>query len=430
MKKKMLLLICFISVILIISFCYVKITKCKVENKLLTKEQVLEDRTQVIKYLEEIHPFFLLEEDQSEYIKVKKDYIQNTSAKMTLEEFQIETSIYLSSLNDGHTGVWMKKTEENPFLQLEQIYEDGKTWLCKKGEKTNLYVKEIGNIPIAQIYEKIDQVFPIENEMGCIAYRESEIIDKSILKLCNTEIEGNTVEILFSDSSKKTYFFSNKRIGEKWEKVSPNSSYMEGNIFIIDFNECFVDENLKEIVNELKSAIDAGVQDVIIDARGNGGGHTAAPILILNAMGMYPPDFSKIVVRYSKWAKELMGYTQDEGIEIYNNNDTKGIKTNESINLIVLSDRDTFSSAKDLLLWVRDEKFGKIIGEPSTNKPNSYGGSFKFTLKNSKVDVSIAHNLSIRADASNQEDMLIPDIETSSEDAYDVAIEMIKNSTK
>lgn len=371
-----------------------------------------------------------MEEDQSEYIKVKKDYIQNTSAKMTLEEFQIETSIYLSSLNDGHTGVWMKKTEENPFLQLEQIYEDGKTWLCKKGEKTNLYVKEIGNIPIVQIYEKIDQVFPIENEMGCIAYRESEIIDKSILKLCNTEIEGNTVEILFSDSSKKTYFFSNKRIGEKWEKVSPNSSYMEGNIFIIDFNECFVDENLKEIVNELKSAIDAGVQDVIIDARGNGGGHTAAPILILNAMGMYPPDFSKIVVRYSKWAKELMGYTQDEGIEIYNNNDTKGIKTNESINLIVLSDRDTFSSAKDLLLWVRDGKFGKIIGEPSTNKPNSYGGSFKFTLKNSKVDVSIAHNLSIRADASNQEDMLIPDIETSSEDAYDVAIEMIKNSTK
>lgn len=100
-------------------------------------------------------------------------------------------------------------------------------------------------------------------------------------------------------------------------------------------------------------------------------------------------------------------------------------KANEDVQLIVLSDHITFSSATMLCVWVRDGKLGKIVGEPSTNKPNSYGDILMFQLENSGLVMSVSYKKFTRPDSSNNEDMLVPDVQTSSEDAYDKAVELL-----
>ena len=86
--------------------------------------------------------------------------------------------------------------------------------------------------------------------------------------------------------------------------------------------------------------------------------------------------------------------------------------------MVILSDKYTFSSATLLCTWVRDGKLGKIIGEASSNQPSAYGDILKFTLENSKLEIGISHKKFIRPNQSKKENMLIPDIETSAETAY------------
>ena len=91
----------------------------------------------------------------------------------------------------------------------------------------------------------------------------------------------------------------------------------------------------------------------------------------------------------------------------------------------MLCDRETFSSATMLLVFVRDAGLGTIIGEPSANMPSAYGDIIYFTLDNSHVWGTISHKRFIRPDGENEERMLIPDIQTEPEDALEEALKYL-----
>ncbi len=133
--KKMISIILTIFFITFQSGCSVqKETDCS-SNQNLSKTQVAEDRNQVIEYLESVHPFFVLEKEQEKYKAAKKTYIETTQRAMPITEFQEKTSIYLSSLDDGHTTLSWETGEKTPFLQIESIYENGRTYLYENGKK-------------------------------------------------------------------------------------------------------------------------------------------------------------------------------------------------------------------------------------------------------------------------------------------------------
>lgn len=392
------------------------------QNKMLTKAQVQEDSKQVIETLEEVHPVFLLEGESEAYKTAKKNYIKATAKKMTLYEFQEATSIYLSSINDGHTGIQWGIYDKNPILQLEECYQDGKTYLCENGEKTAIWVKEIGGVDIEKIYQKIDLLRGKENQSAEIENRETFILLKNVLKSCGVKVKNEKTEVLFSDGSKENYTFG--RIKKDIDESEENSWHMDGDIFVVDFKSCEVDTKLDFIVLELEKAISNGCTKVIIDARGNQGGNSNACEKLLRAMEMYPPGYSEILTRFSSQAAEQRGYTKKDGIYKEKSSE-KGRKENEAVNLAVLSDRNTFSSANMLCIWVQDGKLGKIIGEGSSNNPNSYGDILTFTLKNSELGMSVSHRRYIRPDRTRKENMLIPDIEIPAADAYDKAVEYL-----
>lgn len=417
------------SVIILIMLLVICQFGCSVqkeaENQNLTKAQVQEDREQLIEYFENVHPFFLLERDQKEYKAAKEKYIKAAKRAMSINEFREITSIYLSSINDGHTTLSWETGEEFPFLQMESSYEDGKTYLCENGEKTDIQIEEIGGVCVQDIYQTIDLIRPEENQSAVAKNRERFLVIKSILACCGVEMKDNKVQVLFSDGKEKQYSFGKERLDMTSYGVGENNWYKEGDIFVIDLNSCVVDTKFDLIRLELERAINTGCHKVMIDVRGNSGGDSEACSLLLNELGMSIPE-STTICRYSSFAAEQRGYTEKEGLVTYKES-IEAEKLGNPIELVVLSDKYTFSSATLLCTWVRDGKLGKIIGEASSNQPNAYGDILVFTLENSKIKIGISHKKFIRPDQYTEENMLIPDIETSAEDAYQQGVEYLKS---
>ncbi|MCM1257736.1 MAG: S41 family peptidase [Roseburia sp.] len=388
---------------------------------LLTREQVQEDRDAAIQFVEDVHPYFVLEKDVSEYERARSKYMDFTSEEMSAGEFQAATAEYLCFFKDGHTRI---RWSEEEFLSLNQRYQAGHTYLMIGDEVTEKYVTDIGGISIETVYQTIDGTIPAENEMAQTVNRSRYVTGKNMLELAGAKINGDSVTVTCSDGTKEEYFFEKReKVTEEDSELPLNSWKMEEDIFVVDFVECVDDDNLKSIAKNLEDAINNGCSKVLIDARGNGGGNSNACKRLLDAMGMKAPEYD-MVVRYSKEAKEQAGYLRSSGI--FQNKGSEKSKANENVDLVVLCDRDTFSSAAMLLVWVRDGNLGKIVGEPSSNTPSSYGDILYLSLPNSHVDASVSHKQFIRPAENNTERMLIPDVETSAEDAYEEALELLK----
>ena len=400
---------------------YPSVIKPLAPDTLLTQEQAVSDRDLTIQFVEDAHPYFIFQDDLTDYEQARQTYIDRTNCSMTVGEFQAATAQYLCFFRDGHTRIrWI----EEEYLAVEQIYQEGKSYCLENGAVADKYIVEIGGVSIDDIYTTIDKLFPEENHMAQQCNRENYLAGKTLLQEAGAVIHENQAAISFSDGSVDVIpFLPPDTSGNASLSASINTWQMTDDIFQINFVECIDVENLKSIADELEKALQQGCKKVIIDARGNGGGNSNACERLLKAMGMTAPEYD-IVIRYSPEAKEQAGYLRSNGIYRHEGSETS--RRNENIRLAVLCDRYTFSSANMLCVWVRDGNLGVIIGEPSPNSPCHYGDILYLSLPNSHIFATVSHKRFIRPDESNTETMLIPDVQTSSDEAYQKALEYMR----
>lgn len=386
-------------------------------NTMLTAEQVVEDRNLAIACMEDTHPYFILEEEHTAYDIAKQKYIEAASSEMLVRDFQAATAEYICFFQDGHTRL---RWSEEEYVDLRSTYRNGKTYVVENDEITDVYIEKLGGVEVTAIYEAIDRMFPAENEMAQAVNRYNYVDGKNFLNFIGAEIKDDQIEIVFSDDTKSMYgFYNPSEETTTSDEYYGNSWYMDGEIFVVDFNVCVDDDELKAIASELSKKVKEGCDKVIIDVRENGGGNSQACTRLLEAMGMEAPQYD-MVIRYSKEAKEQRGYLRSSGM--YRWNAKSDGKANENVKLVVLCDRYTFSSATMMCVFTRDGKLGTIIGEPSSNMPSAYGDILYFSLPNSHLFGTVSHKQFIRPDEENKERMLVPDIQTTSEDAYDEAV--------
>ena len=392
------------------------------QDHLLTAQQVQEDCEQCIRMVEETHPYFLLEDDLTAYEAAKARYLAAASGEMTVGDLEAATAEFLCFFGDGHTGVRLAETE---VLNLPQKYMDGKTWLCQEGEATDVWVEIIGGVPVETIYQTIDRLVPAENQMAQTKNREMRIVRRGILQRAGVEIADDQTLVRFSDGTEAAYAFEvpETATAQTTSNGQVNRWYMDGDVFVVDFNACNDDEELKTIAAELKKAVEADCRKVIIDVRGNGGGNSNACTRLLNAMGMDAPQYD-MLVRYSLLARQQRGYLRTNG-QFHFRGSNAPVKRNEQVKLAVLCDRDTFSSATMMCVYVRDGGHGVLIGEPSSNMPSAYGDILSFSLNHSHVNGIISHKQFIRPDENNTERMLLPDVLVDPKSAYDAAMQWL-----
>lgn len=394
-------------------------------HTLLTSEQAASDRDLAIQFLENVHPYFVTHDDLSAYEHAKQTYIDSTSKELTVGAFQAATAKYFCFFKDGHTNI---RWTETMYLDLKQMYKDGKTYCLEDGSISDKYITHMGHIPIKDIYNAIDQSIPSENPMGLQCNRENYLMGKNFLQYAaGVKIEENSLDITFSDGSANKYSFCKSNDSAFADYAVPlNTWQMDNDIFVINFKECTDDENLMKITEALKKALQQGCEKVIIDARGNSGGNSNACLRLLNAMDMTPPEYD-VLIRYSPEANEQRGYASQSD-ETYHRKGSDESHRNENIRLAVLCDRYTYSSANMLCVWVRDGNLGTIIGESSSNSPSHYGDILSLTLPNSHIFATVSHKKFVRPNENNTENMLIPDIQTSSQKAYEKALEYLNQS--
>lgn len=384
------------------------------EEKELTINQITEDREKLIQLVEDVHPYFLLEKDQSKYNDAKQAYINNTNNSMTAIEFQKISATFLNFFQDGHTSLTWK---ERLYIDVDWIYNKDGLYLVEDGEVTNKKIITINDIPIQRVFDMIDAIFPAENDMGHSANYSTYSKGVELLKIAGISVK-DMATLKFSDQSKKSChitshpntIYSNRNYGE-----------VQGDIYYIDFGLCESDLNFQTTIEDLKKAIKSGVNKVIIDVRNNPGGDSGTCEMILNTLGMEVPEYSGFI-RFSKEASEQRGYSKKSGSEKYTG--TYMGKLNKKIKLVVLTNRYTYSSATMLAVWIKDGHLGTVIGESSSNNPCSYGDILSFQLPNSLFEIHISHKKFLRPDKSKyNQNELTPDILVDvNEDMYSVAV--------
>ncbi len=388
-------------------------------DTLLSAESVAIDRDDAIKFIEDAHPFFVDGSDQAGYFEAKEAYINSTQTEMTVRDFMIATSKYYCFFKDGHTAIWWSEDE---FLDIDVHYENGNYYkITDENNGSKVYITKIDGVQIDEIYEAIEAVKPVENEMARVSNREALFGAKGILEIAGVDTSKEKITVEYSDGTSVEASFRKAARGFSTEE--PNSIFLDGDVVVIDFNICNDDKELKKICKQLEKYIDNGYDKVIIDARSNPGGSSNACERLLETMGMRSPSYG-VFIRYSEEAKAQRSYARSSG-DSYASAPLLDGKANDKIKLVVLCDKDTYSSATMLLVYVRDAKLGTIIGEPSSNKPNSYGDILYNSLSNSHITSTVSHKKFVRPDADNNENMLIPDIETKPEDAYKTALEYL-----
>lgn len=433
MKKKLLWIIASILLVVLLAACAVRrflpvsFGGTRVArpdalpgDMLLTAAQVQADRQQLISYVENVHPFFVDGSDQTAYQAAKEAYLSETNAAMTVDAFMGASARYLTVFGDGHTKLSWQYGDE---VAIYHSYRDGQMYFADETGVTELTITAVDNVPMEQILATIDSLFPAENEMAVTKNYNYYFTSENLLKMAGVNVDKDAFTVALSDgSTRECRWFEPVETAASSDEPWGNKARWDGDVFVVEFVECVDDDNLKAIAQELKQAVANGCTKVIIDARGNGGGSSNACERLLNAMGMRAPSYG-MLVRYSPEAKEQVGYLRSSGTGLIKPN--PAARQNERVDLVVLCDRFTYSSATMLCVFVRDGQLGTLIGEASANMPNHYGDITFVALENSHLYASVSHKRFLRPSGETENRMVVPDIETTSGDAYQAALDYL-----
>ena len=396
--------------------------KANDENK-LTKSEVKSDANEMIEIMESTHPFFILEGETEKYKEAKAKFLAEANKSMSKEDFKISVSKYLSSIEDGHTKVVWGDIE---WLNVNWKYINGRLVILDENNKvTDKVVTKINGVDIQKIFEAINELFPAENYVAVAKNYATYSRSKEVLTYtgvdCSKDINltvsdknsEENIQILFSNDIQPyhpSYEISSRKIDDK--------------TIYVKFGICELNKDLDKVSEDLKQAIDSGIKNVIIDVMDNPGGNSEACNKLLDSLKIKPGGFGG-VVRYSALAQKQYGYESKSGYEIYDSNND--VVPNPNINLYVITNEETFSSAQWLATWVKDGKLGTIVGRPSSNMPSSYGDALPFELKYSKLRGQISHKKWYRPDKTkDSERVLEPDVYVDySENALNKVMELI-----
>jgi len=388
-----------------------------------------EDAQFLVETVESIHPCFVLDDVPEGYQTAKEALLSEAKTAKDDGDFALLCARYCSSLRDGHTQVYLQ-VAVNKVLDVAWYYDGQSLWLLDEaGKPSQQQVTHIGGVAVEQVVETLRGLVVMENEsaLRCVVREDSRY--DCFLDLTGVDCGGESVELTLADGSSLTaLWLSAEELKAQSSEEGPSvSGQLMGDVFYIDHDHCKEDLALESVIHQLDQALEEGCSKVIYDVRGNPGGNSNACLRLLQHMGMLPPNYGWYA-RLSETSRKAHPdyYGQTEEDYIIKERDLNATQ-NPDIQLLVLSDEWTFSSANMLCVWVQDGKLGQIIGQGSSNCPSSYGDILGFGLPNSGLKGQISFKRFLRPDANADQKQLQPDIPLPyGEDALAYALELLK----
>ena len=390
-----------------------------------------EDALQLIETLEQTHPAFALGTVPEGYAAAKEALLaQAADPDCTLADFTWAAMACAASLEDAHTAVDPFGGVPQPALDVAWAAQGERLYLLDEdGALTGTEVTAVGGIPTGTLFAVIDAYTAAENQAGRDGNHTVWAASPALLQKAGAAFDaGGALTLTLSEDGRT----ASRTVGlvqpEPAGDVPVISARKTGGVYYVDFNQCVDNGDFQRERAALAEAVRSGTRQVILDIRGNGGGNSDTCVQLLDALGMTPPDYGAYV-RYSPLARQTYPqfYAQSEGGERFAP-DLSAARTNPQVELVVLTDGDTFSSATMLAVYVRDGGLGTVIGRPSANRPSHYGDLLGLVLDNTGLGVRISHKQWLRPNQEDPSDTLTPDIETApGEDALERALAFLKD---
>lgn len=354
-------------------------------NLKLTAEQWREDLQKLAEELPKRHKnaFHTMTREQFE-VEVKQ--LNDEIPKLKNEEIFARFLKIISMVGDGHTSV-----EVVNFFGLGvypvryYMYQDGLFVQSAAPEYADVIggkVIKIGNAPVEEALNKLKDVISHDrdNEMAVKMAIPFFLISTKVLHGLNIADDSEKISLIVEvDGQQKTVelkpisdirsFFGNpKQVDASLNATNPKPLYLkdqrnqywmehlqDSKMLYVQFNEIQNkdDENIEAFFNKIFDFIDKNpVDKFVLDLRLNGGGNN-----FLN---------KPVVIGLIK------------------------SKINERGKFFVITGRQTFSAAQNLVNELEKYTNAIFVGEPTGNNPNQYGDPVTVTLPNSKLPVRIS----------------------------------------
>jgi len=370
----------------------------------LGPEEAAADAARLAGIVEDCHPAFL-DGYPAGYGEAKRAFLRDAPTAGTVGGFRTIAQRFLAALDDGHTG--LRAPDGQKALDLEWTW-DGRAFRIVSGDglPPDAEVISIDGKDPAWLIAAADSLVPRENESGTLLAHDEKTRTSGVLAAAGFPRDG-TVRLRLATSpgaiERDVPFVSPEPAGNV--PVASAEGRMAGDSFLLTLRICRLDEALERTIADLKTALAGGIRRVIVDVRGNPGGNSLACTRILGALGMKAGSYGA-VTRFSPLAAEQRGYLRTTGsVSHAPSNKARG---NPGVDLYVITDEKTYSSAAMLAVWVHDGALGKLVGRPSGNSPSSFGDVLYFGLPHSRLTGTVSHRKWARPDASRDGEKILP----------------------
>ena len=405
----------------------------------LSADQVTADIEQLITFTEDVHPLFLkglpkysfLTDFWEGYEIAKANLLEMCGQSATVGELRYEVSKYLSSLNDAHSVILDMATVQ---LNVNWEWIDGKLYLLdENGKLTDKEIVSVGNIPIDDIIEEANLVFPSENEIGkeynAKVYAKSKVI---LQHFGINSSAGTTVKYLENNQVKQMdCTYTNFQNGKEDKRTY--LELIDDDIVYISLEDFAYAKTglgeLKNIIDDIEEYKKMGIENYIVDLADNGGGIVPYADDLMHALGIEKIPRGESIARMSPLSQSQTGYIRSEGKGVVKA--SPSVRRDENINIYILMNEESFSLAQMFAIRLSDSNASTIIGRPSRQGTSFFCNPIYFELNYSGIDGRVTSGIAIRPDEEKvEEPILQPDVYVNkTEDIVQVAVDYIKEHT-
>lgn len=383
-------------------------------NEMISGRQAAEDLKTLKYYLEKLHPMFqkgLTEEIKEAYKRAMEGLEE--AEQITVNDFRREIQTVLHPIGDAHT------TTYNSY--------PGDRYLKTAPQKScaGYGIRSVNGKSVKQIIEEAKPYYCYETEEG---------INIDLGSLASLEFYGFSAPFIYewsrdgdviTESCTEADFVSWEEYLEIYEQYSAEEEYREfvsyeldeeKSLAVLTLTQCEYNQTYIDCVKEMFTQVkQKGILNVAVDLRGNGGGSS----MVGNEFVKYLPVDSYADGSYDwRWGPFMIHW---DGSSITNRRYEDLIFDG---NVYVLTDRNSFSAAKDFAMLIQDNDLGQILGEACANSANGYGEVAGFYLPNTGLFVQISTKKWYRIDAGNPEDYVCPDYPCESGQAMEKLYEV------
>lgn len=385
----------------------------------ISYEQAKADIDYMMHYIDKCHPLFL--NGVPDAFKKRYDTAIETlqsEDNITVNMLRREAQSILSALNDGHTASWAY-WDEYYLKTIPQRNAEG--WRIVK----------INGRALKNIFDEKESLFSYEVESWGTEQFSGEICTLSGLDFLGFDPNGIEYTWQNDEDEEETDRYTASDFIPYDEYLEYNREYLdndentdfvsyktdtEKSLAVLKLTSCNYNDQyincLKEMFTDVR---EKGIRNVAVDIRGNGGGSS----MVANEFIRYL-DVDEYLQDSYKWRFGPFNIPY----EISTINEKYTDLTFDG-NVFLLTDTGSFSSSMLFAQYVKDNKLGTIIGEPPGNIPNGYGEIATFSLPNSGLYFQVSTKQFFRADKSNTDLLIMPDIECDSENALNVLYEIL-----